>query len=134
MGFAQTESADTDSAGCPVITDNAEALPNATMGLEDVKVKETFTLQDPKGDGELVETPVRYESSGAKWQSPYLAPDAFLHEEAPPNTDTNNVTGRDLASAKLIPNRGAWLEFEISSKNLENREFPSKNIEIGLNL
>ena len=30
----------------------------------------------------------------------------------------DNVTGRDLASAKLIPNRGAWLEFEVSSKNL----------------
>tara|TARA_Y100000590_G_scaffold134399_2_gene153768 strand:- start:49222 stop:53025 length:3804 start_codon:yes stop_codon:yes gene_type:complete len=30
----------------------------------------------------------------------------------------DNITGRDLASAKLIPNRGAWLEFEISSKNL----------------
>jgi len=31
---------------------------------------------------------------------------------------TDSTTGRQLASSKLIPNRGAWLEFEISSKNL----------------
>lgn len=30
------------------------------------------------------------------------------------------TTGRELCVAKLIPNRGAWLEFEISNKNVIN--------------
>jgi len=33
-------------------------------------------------------------------------------------TDENASSGRSLFSGKLIPNRGAWLEFETSSKNL----------------
>src|SRR5215471_10203871 len=32
--------------------------------------------------------------------------------------DEDPTTGRMLFAAKLIPNRGAWLEFETSSKNL----------------
>src|SRR5215472_6489960 len=32
--------------------------------------------------------------------------------------DEDATTGRKLFAAKLIPNRGAWLEFETSSKNL----------------
>jgi len=32
--------------------------------------------------------------------------------------DTDPTTGRRLYSAKLIPNRGAWLEFETSNKDL----------------
>ena len=28
------------------------------------------------------------------------------------------TSGRDLCYAKLIPNRGAWLEFETSNKNI----------------
>ena len=32
--------------------------------------------------------------------------------------DNDPSTGRQLAGAKLIPNRGAWLEFETSSKHL----------------
>src|SRR5579864_3865543 len=28
------------------------------------------------------------------------------------------TSGRDLCFAKLIPNRGAWLEFETSNKNV----------------
>jgi len=31
---------------------------------------------------------------------------------------TDPVTGRQLVAAKLIPNRGAWLEFETSAKDL----------------
>ena len=30
----------------------------------------------------------------------------------------DNTTGRQLSSAKLIPSRGAWLEFETSNKNI----------------
>jgi DNA-directed RNA polymerase subunit beta len=30
----------------------------------------------------------------------------------------DRITGRELCSAKLIPNRGAWLEFETSKRNL----------------
>src|SRR5712692_5914690 len=33
-------------------------------------------------------------------------------------TDEDASSGRSLFSGKLIPNRGAWLEFETSSKNL----------------
>ena len=33
-------------------------------------------------------------------------------------TDPDTTTGRPLASAKLIPYRGAWMEFETSSKNV----------------
>ncbi|MPZ98771.1 MAG: DNA-directed RNA polymerase subunit beta [Dehalococcoidia bacterium] len=32
--------------------------------------------------------------------------------------DTDPATGRKLTAAKLIPNRGAWLEFETSAKDL----------------
>ena len=32
--------------------------------------------------------------------------------------DIFNQTGRELFSAKVIPNRGAWLEFEIDKKDL----------------
>src|SRR5690349_7493157 len=32
--------------------------------------------------------------------------------------DEDPTTGRQLFAAKLIPNRGAWLEFETSNKNL----------------
>jgi DNA-directed RNA polymerase subunit beta len=32
--------------------------------------------------------------------------------------DRDATSGRDLCSAKLIPNRGAWLEFETSNKNV----------------
>ncbi|HVB60435.1 MAG TPA: DNA-directed RNA polymerase subunit beta [Ktedonobacteraceae bacterium] len=32
--------------------------------------------------------------------------------------DEDAATGRNLFAAKLIPNRGAWLEFETSNKNL----------------
>ena len=32
--------------------------------------------------------------------------------------DIDPATGRKLTAAKLIPNRGAWLEFETSSKNV----------------
>src|SRR5260370_19999988 len=32
--------------------------------------------------------------------------------------DEDPTTGRSLFAAKLIPNRGAWLEFETSNKNL----------------
>jgi DNA-directed RNA polymerase subunit beta len=32
--------------------------------------------------------------------------------------DTDATSGRRLASAKLIPSRGAWLEFETSNKNI----------------
>ncbi|MEX2246960.1 MAG: DNA-directed RNA polymerase subunit beta [Dehalococcoidia bacterium] len=32
--------------------------------------------------------------------------------------DTDPTSGRDLCSGKLIPNRGAWLEFETSNKNV----------------
>jgi DNA-directed RNA polymerase subunit beta len=32
--------------------------------------------------------------------------------------DEDEATGKRLVSAKLIPNRGAWLEFETSNKNL----------------
>ncbi|MBI2862124.1 MAG: DNA-directed RNA polymerase subunit beta, partial [Chloroflexi bacterium] len=32
--------------------------------------------------------------------------------------DEDPATGRSLSSAKLIPNRGAWLEFETSSKGM----------------
>src|SRR5260370_38543805 len=32
--------------------------------------------------------------------------------------DEDATTGRRLYAAKLIPNRGAWLEFETSNKNL----------------
>ncbi len=32
--------------------------------------------------------------------------------------DEDATTGRELFAAKLIPNRGAWLEFETSNKNL----------------
>ncbi len=32
--------------------------------------------------------------------------------------DEDRVTGRQLAMAKLIPNRGAWLEFETSKRDL----------------
>ena len=34
------------------------------------------------------------------------------------STVTDPNTGRELCSAKLIPNRGAWLEFETSSRDL----------------
>ena len=33
-------------------------------------------------------------------------------------TDTDATTGRSLASAKLIPYRGAWMEFETSNKDI----------------
>ncbi|MGH2484424.1 MAG: DNA-directed RNA polymerase subunit beta, partial [Ktedonobacterales bacterium] len=33
-------------------------------------------------------------------------------------SDEDPATGRPLFAAKLIPNRGAWLEFETSNKNL----------------
>ena len=33
-------------------------------------------------------------------------------------TDTDTTTGRVLASAKLIPHRGAWMEFESSNKDI----------------
>ncbi|MGQ9568828.1 MAG: DNA-directed RNA polymerase subunit beta [Anaerolineae bacterium] len=33
-------------------------------------------------------------------------------------TQTDPTTGRDLCMAKLIPNRGAWLEFETSRKDV----------------
>src|SRR2546426_5051070 len=33
-------------------------------------------------------------------------------------TDEDTSSGRSLFSGKLIPNRGAWLEFETSNKNL----------------
>ena len=33
-------------------------------------------------------------------------------------TDTDTTTGRSLASAKLIPYRGAWMEFETSNKDI----------------
>ena len=32
--------------------------------------------------------------------------------------DRDQTSGRDLCHAKLIPNRGAWLEFETSNKNI----------------
>ena len=32
--------------------------------------------------------------------------------------ETDNTSGRDLCYAKLIPNRGAWLEFETSNKDI----------------
>jgi DNA-directed RNA polymerase beta subunit len=32
--------------------------------------------------------------------------------------DEDAATGRKLFAAKLIPGRGAWLEFETSNKNL----------------
>src|SRR4030067_3868993 len=32
--------------------------------------------------------------------------------------ERDSTSGRDLCYAKLIPNRGAWLEFETSSKNV----------------
>jgi DNA-directed RNA polymerase subunit beta len=32
--------------------------------------------------------------------------------------DADPTTGRELCSGKLIPNRGAWLEFETSNKNV----------------
>ncbi len=32
--------------------------------------------------------------------------------------EEDRATGRDLSSAKLIPNRGAWLEFETSKRDL----------------
>ena len=32
--------------------------------------------------------------------------------------ESDPTSGRDLCSAKLIPNRGAWLEFEVSNKNI----------------
>src|SRR5450759_500298 len=32
--------------------------------------------------------------------------------------DRDNTSGRDLCYAKLIPNRGAWLEFETSNKDV----------------
>ncbi len=32
--------------------------------------------------------------------------------------DADPTTGRELCSAKLIPNRGAWLEFETSNKDI----------------
>ena len=34
------------------------------------------------------------------------------------STVTDPTTGRDLCAAKLIPNRGAWLEFETSNRDL----------------
>ena len=34
------------------------------------------------------------------------------------STVTDPTTGRELCSAKLIPNRGAWLEFETSNRDL----------------
>src|ERR1700694_6163508 len=45
-------------------------------------------------------------------------------------SDPDRVTGRTLFAAKLIPNRGAWLEIETSNKNLltgkidRNRNIP----------
>jgi len=33
-------------------------------------------------------------------------------------TDEDMASGRDLCFAKMVPNRGAWLEFETSSKNV----------------
>ncbi|NLE77532.1 MAG: DNA-directed RNA polymerase subunit beta, partial [Chloroflexi bacterium] len=33
-------------------------------------------------------------------------------------TEEDPATGRDLCMAKLIPNRGAWLEFETSKKDV----------------
>src|SRR6266581_838536 len=32
--------------------------------------------------------------------------------------ESDNTSGRDLCYAKLIPNRGAWLEFETSNKDI----------------
>ncbi|MGA2285567.1 MAG: DNA-directed RNA polymerase subunit beta [Dehalococcoidia bacterium] len=32
--------------------------------------------------------------------------------------DSDPSSGRDLCAAKLIPNRGAWLEFEVSNKDI----------------
>src|SRR3990172_7493903 len=32
--------------------------------------------------------------------------------------ERDSTSGRDLCYAKLIPNRGAWLEFETSNKNV----------------
>ena len=32
--------------------------------------------------------------------------------------ESDPSSGRDLCSAKLIPNRGAWLEFEVSNKDI----------------
>ena len=32
--------------------------------------------------------------------------------------ESDPTSGRDLCSAKLIPNRGAWLEFEVSNKDI----------------
>src|SRR5947208_11014709 len=32
--------------------------------------------------------------------------------------DIDATSGRELAGAKLIPNRGAWLEFETSNKDI----------------
>jgi DNA-directed RNA polymerase subunit beta len=32
--------------------------------------------------------------------------------------DEDRITGRELCMAKLIPNRGAWLEFETSKRNI----------------
>ena len=40
------------------------------------------------------------------------SPGAYFSTKADPNT------GRELCSAKLIPNRGAWLEFETSNRDL----------------
>jgi DNA-directed RNA polymerase subunit beta len=34
------------------------------------------------------------------------------------NLETDNTSGRELSVAKLIPNRGAWLEFETSNKDV----------------
>ena len=32
-------------------------------------------------------------------------------------SETDQVTGKRLTSSKLIPNRGAWLEFETSARD-----------------
>src|SRR5439155_19454828 len=34
------------------------------------------------------------------------------------NVEEDSATGKRLAVAKFIPNRGAWLEFETSTKNI----------------
>src|SRR4030042_3380459 len=41
-------------------------------------------------------------------------------------TEEDNTTGRHLCSAKLIPTRGAWLEFETSNKNILSTKIDGK--------
>jgi len=41
-------------------------------------------------------------------------------------TDEDTATGRDLCSAKLIPTRGAWLEFETSNRDVISAKIDGK--------